>query len=150
MFWKLPFSFATKGSIDQKNAEPPQPRFEEKEQDVEYFKPEREEEKTDSSSESEPKPKPEPQSEPEPEPKPVLSEDDRAYAEILELEENAIEDFDAIKTLYRKRIAQYPLIKSWQWALKSEKLPNKRPRKSMRLMSIFVPNPKKTIRYNHL
>jgi DnaJ like chaperone protein len=36
-----------------------------------------------------------------------LSEDDRAYAEILELEENAIEDFDAIKTLYRKRIAQY-------------------------------------------
>jgi DnaJ like chaperone protein len=36
-----------------------------------------------------------------------LSEEDRAYAEILELEENAIEDFDAIKAIYRKRIAQY-------------------------------------------
>jgi hypothetical protein len=105
MFWKFDsfFLLRPKDSIDQKNSDRPEPGFEEKEQDVEYFKPEREEEKTDSSSESEPKPKPEPQ----PEPKPVLSEEDRAYAEILELEENAIEDFDAIKTLYRKRIAQY-------------------------------------------
>jgi len=93
------FLLRPKDSIDQKNSDRTEPGFEEKEQDVEYFKPEREEEKTDSSSESEPKPKPEP--------KPVLSEEDRAYAEILELEENAIEDFDAIKTLYRKRIAQY-------------------------------------------
>ena len=101
MFWKFDsfFLLRPKDSIDQKNSDRTEPGFEEKEQDVEYFKPEREEEKTDSSSESEPKPKPEP--------KPVLSEEDRAYAEILELEENAIEDFDAIKTLYRKRIAQY-------------------------------------------
>ena len=105
MFWKFDsfFLLRPKDSIDQKNSDRTEPGFEEKEQDVEYFKPEMEEEKTDSSSESEPKPKPEPQ----PEPKPVLSEEDRAYAEILELEENAIEDFDAIKTLYRKRIAQY-------------------------------------------
>ena len=105
MFWKFDsfFLLRPKDSIDQKNSDRKEPGFKEKEQDVEYFKPEREEEKTDSSSESEPKTKPEPQ----PEPKPVLSEEDRAYAEILELEENAIEDFDAIKTLYRKRIAQY-------------------------------------------
>ena len=109
MFWKFDsfFLLRPKDSIDQKNSDRTEPGFEEKEQDVEYFKPEREEEKTDSSSESEPKPKTEPEPEPEPEPKPVFSEDDRAYAEILELEENAIEDFDAIKTLYRKRIAQY-------------------------------------------
>ena len=105
MFWKFDsfFLLRPKDSIDQKNSDRPEPGFEEKEQNVEYFKPEREEEKTDSSSESEPKPKPEPQ----PESKPVLSEEDRAYAEILEVEENAIEDFDAIKTLYRKRIAKY-------------------------------------------
>tara|TARA_B100000212_G_scaffold337963_1_gene313707 strand:- start:2086 stop:2736 length:651 start_codon:yes stop_codon:yes gene_type:complete len=107
MFWKFDsfFLLRPKDSIDQKNSNRPEPGFEEKKQDVEYFKPERDVEKTDSSSESEPKPESEP--EPEPEPKPVLSEEDRIYAEILGLKENAIEDFDTIKTLYRKRIAQY-------------------------------------------
>ena len=60
MFWKFDsfFLLRPKDSIDQKNSDRPEPGFEEKEQDVEYFKPEREEEKTYSCSESEPKPKP--------------------------------------------------------------------------------------------
>ena len=105
MFWKFDsfFLLQPKQAIDQRSSSRPESGFEEQEQNVEYFKPEREEENPEFSSESEPKSEPEPA----PEAKCVLSEEDRIYAEILELEESTIEDFDAIKALYRKRIAQY-------------------------------------------
>ena len=105
MFWKFDsfFLLRPKQAIDQRSSSRPESGFEEQEQNVEYFKPEREEENPETSSESEPKSEPEPA----PEPKCVLSEEDRIYADILELEESTIEDFDAIKALYRKRIAQY-------------------------------------------
>lgn len=101
MFWKFDafFPLRPRETSDSNQSEEEESEFVEKEPSVEYFKPERDEGNSNSSRESEP--------EPEPEPKPTFTEEERTYGRILEIEEEDLEDFDAIKAIYRKRIAQY-------------------------------------------